>query len=70
MSSSTEFLTCKYLTDLSISHNNFSSINNVLREYKLQQLIKDFNLFIKQCYLTVKNVEKYRNQKPNGFKHK
>ena len=54
------------------------SVKDVLREYvdmkeeiknwKLQQFIKDFNLFIKQCYLTIWSVEKIQKVKTQKLK--
>ena len=67
----TKFLISKALTNLCISHNEFVSVNLVLKRiwcYKrkhrnsknFMSLIKDFNLFIKQCFLNVWSVKKYR----------
>ena len=57
---SIEVLICKALIDLNISHDEFILVNNVLKEYddmkeeiknlKTGHFIKNFNLFIKQCY--------------------
>ena len=50
----------KALIDSNICHDEFILINNLLKEYddvkeeiqdlKLKQFIKDFSVFIKQCY--------------------
>ena len=61
---STEVLISKASIDSNINHNEFVLINNVLEEYdhmkeEIKNLktetvfIKDFSLFIKQCYCIV-----------------
>ena len=60
---SMKVLIFKVLIDSNISHHEFVLINNVLNEYdnmkkeikikRLKQFIKDFSLFIKQCYRIV-----------------
>ena len=66
---SIEVLISKVLIDSNISHDEFVLINNVLKEYDdvkeeikrlnrpldlaTRQFIKDFSLFIKQCYRIV-----------------
>ena len=61
------------LIDSNISHDEFVLINNMLKEYEeerrnqkfkdLIKFIKDFSLFIKQCYHTVWSVEKIQKVK-------
>ena len=56
---SIEVLISKALIDSVISHDEFILINNVLKEYNdikedLIKFIKDFSLFIKQCYRILK----------------
>ena len=69
----TKFLISKALTNLCISHNEFVSVNIVWkriwcykRKYQnsknFMSLIKDFNLFIKQCFLNVWSVKKIQNE--------
>ena len=69
----TKFVISKALTNLCISHNEFVSVNIVLkriwwykRKYQnsknFMSLIKDFNLFIKQCFLNVWSVKKILNE--------
>ena len=60
---SKEALISKALINLNISHEECVLINNVLKECgdmkkkskikKLDQLIKTFNILIKQCYLII-----------------
>ena len=69
----TKFLISKALTNLCISHNEFVTVNIVWkiiwcykRKYQnsknFMSLIKDFNLFIKQCFLNVWSVKKIQNE--------
>ena len=65
--------TLKALIDSVISHEEFVSINNVLKDYeemkeetKFKDLIK-FCLFIKQSYHIVWNVEKIQKEKIQKF---
>ena len=69
----TKFLISKALTNLCISHYEFVSVNIVWkriwcykRKYQnsknFMSLIKDFNLFIKQCFLNVWSVKKIQNE--------
>ena len=64
---STEILISRVLIDSYISHDEFVSVNNVLKEYdikkqsktkKPQQFLKDLNLFTKQSFRDVWKVEK------------
>ena len=54
---SIEVLVSKSLIDSNISQDEFVLINNVIegisRNEKFEDLIKDFSLFIKQCYYIV-----------------
>ena len=54
-------LISKTLIGPSISHDEFVSVNNELREY--HQFIKDFIQFVKQCHLLVWSVEKHTESK-------
>ena len=65
---SIEVLTSKNLSHSNINHDEFVSVNNVLREHDdTKKSITDFNLFIKQCYLIVWGVEKMQKVKTNAF---
>ena len=65
------------LIDSNIGHDEFVLINNVLKEMTiskkkskvltLQQFIKDFSLFIKQCYCINSIVEKIQKSKIQKF---
>ena len=58
-SSGIEVLISKALNDSFISHDEFVLVNNVLKEYdEMKEEIKNFNLFIRQCFLIVWSVEK------------
>ena len=58
-SSGIEVLISKALNDSFISHDEFVLVNNVLKEYdEMKKEIKNFNLFIRQCFLIVWSVEK------------
>ena len=77
---SIEILVSRALIDSVISHYEFFLINNVLNEYnkmkeeikisRLVQFIKDFSLFIKQCYCIifccVEKIQKVKIQKFQG----
>ena len=66
-------LISKAFIDSNISHDEIVLINNELNEFyamkeeiknlKTKKLIKDFSLFIKQCYLIVWSVEKIQKVK-------
>ena len=66
------------LVDSNIMNDELFSINNVLKPYddmkeeikklKLKQSVKDFRLFIKQCYLIVLNVEQIKKLKYQRLK--
>ena len=74
----TEVLISKARIHLHISHGEFVSVNNELREhdnmkeeikkYRLHQYIKDFSLFIKQCYLILWSAEKIQEVKTQSLK--
>ena len=61
-----------------VNHNQFCLVNNMIKEYdgtkeeikllRLQQFIKDFDWFIKQCYIIVWTVEKMRKVKTQKLK--
>ena len=58
-SSGIEVLISKALNGSFISHDEFVLVNNVLKEYdEMKEEIKNFNLFIRQCFLIVWSVEK------------
>ena len=62
--------TLKALIDSVISHEEFVSINNVLKDYEeMKEETKDFLfcLFVKQSYHIVWNVEKIQKEKIQKF---
>ena len=75
---SVEVLISEALIDSSISHDDFILINNVQKEFNdMKEEIKNSNgkwrikLYMKQCYLFVRNVEKNTESKnPNPVKTK
>ena len=66
-----EVLIYTALIESYFSHDEFLSVYNVLRQYfnmkeaikKPQQIIKAFNLSIRQCYMIVWSVEKIKKVK-------
>ena len=76
---SIEILISKALIDSNISHDESILTNNVLKEYenmkeetiwRLNQLIEDFSLFIKQCYRIFWSIKKLPKVKIKSCKDK
>ena len=75
---STEVLISKALFDSNIFHDELVFVNKMAKEHgdineeiknlKVQQLKKDFKIFIKQCYLIVWRLEKRQKVKSQRLK--
>ena len=78
LTSAIKVLISKAFIDSSISHDEIVLINNELNEFyamkeeiqnlKTKKLIKEFSLFIKQCYHIVWSVEKIQKVKIQSCK--